>query len=104
MENGRKTQNRTRGLAANAYVSGEMYEEDDDDEGAIYFSFEAYNRQGDVELTKLALLYISWDIVEGLNDHTLYGENGEEIRPDKKSRRGLRYSLEHFSRYYHRKR
>jgi len=96
-----------RGLAADAYVSGEMYEEKGKGKKIgkdIYFGFEARDDEGyDVELTKPALLYVSQELLKGLKDTTLYGENGEEIVPEKSGKKFV-YGLDHFSLYYYRRR
>lgn len=89
------------GLAKDASVLGEMYEDED---GNISFVFAANSANGRaVALTKPAQLYVSRSIIKGLKDTTLYGEYGEEIVPEK-TNQGLKYSLDHFSLYYYRRR
>lgn len=88
------------GLAKDANVLGEMYEDED---GNISFIFDAYNKKSPVKLTKPAQLYVSQNIIKGLKDTTLYGEDNEEIVPEK-TNQGLKYSLNHFSLYYYRRR
>lgn len=88
------------GLAKDANVLGEMYTDED---GNISFIFDAYNKNNSIKLTKPAQLYVSRNLVKGLKDLTLYGENDEEIVPEK-TNRGLKYSLDHFSLYYYRRR
>lgn len=90
------------GLADDANVLGEMYEDED---GNLSFVFMAYKNtpNNSVALTKPALLYVSRSVIKGLKDTILYGDNGEEIVPEK-SGNELKYSLDHFSLYYYRRR
>ena len=56
-------------------------------------------------LLKPARLIVSREVIEDaeVDDLVLYGENGEEIEPKENGKR-LIYKLDHFSRYYHRRR
>lgn len=58
----------------------------------------------DVDLTKLAVLNVSWEAIDGVEDLILYGQDGEEIEPAKTTRWGVKYYIEHFSLYYFRRR
>ncbi|MFC1717187.1 hypothetical protein ACFL6S_26235 [Candidatus Poribacteria bacterium] len=56
-------------------------------------------------LSKPARLIVSREVIKDaeVDDLVLYGEDGEEIAP-KKNKKRLIYKLNHFSRYYHRRR
>ena len=56
------------------------------------------------EFSKPAVLCISWRAIDGVEDLTLFGEDGEEIEPAKTTGWGLKYYIEHFSIYYFRRR
>jgi hypothetical protein len=56
------------------------------------------------EFSKPAVLCISWEVIDGVEDLTLYGENSEEIGPTKITGWGVKYYIEHFSVYYFRRR
>lgn len=57
----------------------------------------------DAEFSKPAELCISWEVIDGVEDLTLYGENGSRIEPET-TRRGVKYYIDHFSLYYYRRR
>jgi len=86
------------GLEEDAAVSATMKVK----RNRIYFSFSAaaVDDGSDVELTKPAELYVSWQAVDGVEDLTLYGEDGEEIEPAKATKWGAKYYIDHFSLYY----
>jgi hypothetical protein len=90
------------GLAEDAVVSAYMKVK----RNRICFSLNAaaLDDGDDIELTKPAALNVSWLAIHGVEDLTLYGQNGEEIEPAKKTRWGVRYDIEHFSLYYFRRR
>jgi hypothetical protein len=49
-------------------------------------------------------LYISWSVIDDVEDLAIYGEDNEEIEPVKINGRGLKYHINHFSIYYFRRR
>ena len=57
----------------------------------------------DTRFSRPAELKISWEVLEDVDDFTLYGERGEEILP-RKTGWGLIYEIEHFSLFYFRRR
>ncbi len=56
-------------------------------------------------LSKPVRLVVSREVIEDaeVDDLVLYGDDGEEVDP-KKNKKRLIYKLDHFSRYYHRRR
>lgn len=90
------------GLAEDAMVSATMKVK----RNRICFSFSAaaVDDGNDVELTKPAVLYVSWRALDGVEDLTLYGEDGEEIEPAKATQWAAEYYIDHFSLYYFRRR
>ena len=91
-----------RGLAEDAVVSANMKVK----RNRIRFSFSAValDDDDDVELTKPAVLRVSWRVIDSVEGLTLYGEDGEQIEPDKTTGWGVKYYIEHFSLYYFRRR
>lgn len=91
-----------RGLEEDAIVSADMKIK----RNRISFSFSAValDDGDDVELTKPAVLCISWQAIGGVEDLTLYGEHGEEIEPAQTTKRVVKYYVDHFSIYYFRRR
>jgi hypothetical protein len=93
---------KSNGLEEDAIVSAHMRVK----RNRISFSFSATDLDDgdDVKLTKPAVLYVSWRVINGLEDSILHGENGEEVEPAIITKRGAKYYLGHFSLYYFRRR
>ncbi len=65
----------------------------------IKFYFKPHN----MEFLKPVQLCVSWQVIDGIENITLYGSSGEAIEPQL-YRWGVRYPLWHFSLYYYRRR
>ena len=86
-----------------ASMSVDQYDVDQDgmDENVIVYDF----GPDGILLSKPVRLVILREVIEDaeVDDLVLYGGDGEKITP-KKNKKRLVYKLDHFSRYYHRRR